>query len=89
MTRFMPTIQTPSALADTMLYYARASGYYTLLGGGDTNLYGLVLERALDLIRRRRHGGFAHPVRHLFRPVRRQFFWRDHRLQSPAGPVRL
>ena len=37
--------------ADTMLYYARACGYYTLLGGGDTNLYGLVLERALDLIR--------------------------------------
>ena len=36
--------------ADTMLYYARACGYYTLLGGGDTNLYGLVLERALDLI---------------------------------------
>ena len=37
--------------ADTMLSYARACGYYTLLGGGDTNLYGLVLERALDLIR--------------------------------------
>ena len=36
--------------ADTMLYYARACGYYTLLGGGDTNLYGLMVERALDLI---------------------------------------
>ena len=37
--------------ADTMLYYARACGYYTLLGGGDTNLYGLILERALALVR--------------------------------------
>ena len=36
--------------ADTMLYYARACSYYTLLGGGDTNLYGLMVERALDLI---------------------------------------
>jgi len=36
--------------ADTMLYYARACGYYTLLGGGDTNLYGLIVERALSMV---------------------------------------
>ena len=38
------------AAADTMLYYARACGYYTLLGGGDTNLYGLIVERALSMV---------------------------------------
>ena len=36
--------------ADTMLFYARACGYYSLLGGGDTNLYGLIVERALSMV---------------------------------------
>ena len=36
-------------LADTLLQYGRASGDYPLLGGGDTNLYRLFVERATDL----------------------------------------
>ena len=36
-------------LADTMLQYGRASGDYPLLGGGDTNLYRLFVERATAL----------------------------------------
>ena len=36
-------------LADTMLQYGRASGEYPLLGGGDTNLYRLFVERATHL----------------------------------------
>ena len=36
-------------LADTMLQYGRASGDYPLLGGGDTNLYRLFVERATHL----------------------------------------
>ena len=36
-------------LADTMLQYGRASGDYPLLGGGDTNLYRLFVERAIEL----------------------------------------
>ena len=36
-------------LADTMLQYGRASGDYPLLGGGDTNLYRLFVERAAAL----------------------------------------
>ncbi len=35
--------------ADTMLQYGRASGDYPLLGGGDTNLYRLFVERATKL----------------------------------------
>ena len=35
--------------ADTMLQYGRASGDYPLLGGGDTNLYRLFMERAKTL----------------------------------------
>ena len=37
------------AQADAMLQYGRASGDYPLLGGGDTNLYRLFLERATHL----------------------------------------
>ena len=37
-------------LSDTMLQYGRASGDYPLLGGGDTNLYRLFVERATDLV---------------------------------------
>ena len=37
-------------LADTMLQYGRASGDYPLLGGGDTNLYRLFVERAVGLV---------------------------------------
>ena len=37
--------------ADTMLKYGRASGHYPLLGGGDTNLYRLFMERATALTR--------------------------------------
>ena len=36
-------------LADTMLRYGRACGDYPLLGGGDTNLYRLFIERAAAL----------------------------------------
>ena len=36
-------------LADTMLRYGRACGDYPLLGGGDTNLYRLFVERAAAL----------------------------------------
>ena len=36
-------------LANTMLQYGRASGDYPLLGGGDTNLYRLFVERATAL----------------------------------------
>ena len=36
-------------LADTMLQYGRASGDYPLLGGGDTNLYRLFVERGTGL----------------------------------------
>ena len=36
-------------LADTMLQYGRASGDYPLLGGGDTNLYRLFVERTTVL----------------------------------------
>ena len=36
-------------LADTMLQYGRTSGDYPLLGGGDTNLYRLFVERATAL----------------------------------------
>ena len=46
-----PDYASALLLADTMLQYGRTCGDYTLLGGGDTNLYGLVLERALDLTR--------------------------------------
>ncbi len=35
--------------ADTMLRFGRASGDYPLLGGGDTNLYRLFVERATHL----------------------------------------
>ena len=35
--------------ADTMLQYGRACGDYPLLGGGDTNLYRLFVERAQSL----------------------------------------
>ncbi len=38
-------------VADTMLQYGRASGDYPLLGGGDTNLYRLFVERAAALTR--------------------------------------
>ena len=37
-------------LAETMLQYGRASGDYPLLGGGDTNLYRLFVERGADLM---------------------------------------
>ncbi len=36
-------------LADTMLRYGRACGDYPMLGGGDTNLYRLFIERAAAL----------------------------------------
>ena len=36
-------------LADTMLRYGRACGDYPLLGGGDTNLYRLFVERGTEL----------------------------------------
>ena len=37
-------------LADTMLQYGRASGDYPRLGGGDSNLYRLFVERAVALV---------------------------------------
>ena len=37
-------------LADTMLQYGRASGDYPMLGGGDSNLYRLFVERATGLV---------------------------------------
>ena len=40
---------TAVAQADTMLQYGRACGDYPLLGGGDTNLYRLFVERAQSL----------------------------------------
>ena len=40
---------TALSQADTMLQYGRASGDYPLLGGGDTNLYRLFVERATAL----------------------------------------
>ena len=39
-------------LADTMLRYGRACGDYPLLGGGDTNLYRLFVERSTELMDR-------------------------------------
>ena len=36
--------------SDTMIQYGQASGDYPLLGGGDTNLYRLFVERAASLV---------------------------------------
>ena len=44
-----PDYSAALQLADTMLQYGRACGDYPLLGGGDTNLYRLFVERATAL----------------------------------------
>ena len=37
--------------AETLGKMVRASGHYPLLGGGDINLYSLVIERAMELVK--------------------------------------
>ena len=47
--------------ADSLLVYARDSGYYPLMGKGDTNYYALFAERALQVMARKGRAGLLVP----------------------------
>lgn len=53
--------ETARTRADNILTYARESGYYPLMGRGDTNYYALFAERALQLMARRGRVGLLVP----------------------------
>jgi hypothetical protein len=55
--------QRAKRLREEMLDYCHAEGSpYPLLGGGDTNLYSLMVERALTLIKKNGRAGFVVPT---------------------------
>jgi len=53
--------ESAHSVRESLLDYAHQSGCYPLLGGGDTNLYALMVERGLALLKPEGRAGFVVP----------------------------